>query len=109
MSTEPQVTHLYRYNDYPGGVVLEEQYRIVKRTPKGVWIELPSYPPKTKFVLTNAKKRFAHETLEGAKKSFFARKRRQLAILSARIDSIQEAVQAMKEGRISDYSKVVEW
>lgn len=98
-------TVLYRYNDH-GDVVLQETYRIVSRTPCGVWIELPHYyPPRRKFVLTDARKRYAHETLEGAKTAFLARKARQLGILSARIDNIQDAVKAMQEGRIADYSK----
>lgn len=108
MTTEPQ-TVLYRYVDCQD-VVLLERYPIVRRTPKGAWIELaPGYDhlnikPELKFVLNDARKRFAHETLDGAKESFLARKRRQLSILHNRIIGIDACVQAINEGRIVDYS-----
>ena len=104
MTAEPQ-THLYRYEDHCD-VVVPCTYLIVRRTPKGVWIEIPGrYPPKQKFVLIDARKRFAHETWEDAKISFLARKARQFQIMNARIENIQDAVTALKEGRINDYSR----
>lgn len=98
-------TVLYRYVD-EYDVVLLKEYRIVRRTPKGVWIQVaPGYPkPKLKFVLNDATKRFAHETRNGAKTSFLARKRRQLSILHNRIIDIEACVQTINEGRIADYS-----
>lgn len=102
-------TVLYRYAD-EYDVVLLERYPIVRRTPNGAWIELtPGYDylnikPKLKFVLNDATKRFAHETRNGAKTSFLARKRRQLSILHNRIIDIDACVQAINEGRIADHS-----
>lgn len=104
-------TVLYRYVDCQD-VVLLERYPIVRRTPKGVWIELaPRYDylnikPELKFVLNDSRKRWAHETLEGAKESFLARKRVQLDILRNRITDIEACVVAINEGRISDYSSM---
>lgn len=102
--TEP-ATVLYRYDRYTDVVVLDT-YLIVRRTPCGVWIQVqPGYPkPKLKFVLNDSVKRWAHETLEGAKTSFLARKRRELAILRGRIIDVEACVLAMNENRIADYS-----
>lgn len=98
-------TVLYRYVD-SHDVVLLKEYRIVRHTPKGVWIEVqPGYPkPKLKFVLNDSRKRWAHDTRDGAKTSFLARKRRQLSILHNRIIDIDACVQAINEDRIADYS-----
>lgn len=95
---------LYRYVD-ACDVVLLEEYLVVRRTPKGCWIDVaPGYPkPKFKFVLNDATKRYAYETTDAAKVSFLARKRRQLIILRNRVDNIEACVEAIKEGRIADY------
>ncbi len=93
---------MYRYENH-GDVVLLSHYRITKRTPKGVWINL--HYGKDGFILNNATKRYACPTKEEAKTSFFARKARQLRILRTQIESVEGAVQALKEDRLNDYSR----
>lgn len=104
MTHEP-ATVLYRYVDAQDVVLLEE-YRVVRRTPKGCWIQIaPGYPkPKLKFVLNDSVKRWAHDTRDDAKTSFLARKRRQLSILRNRITDIEACVLAINEDRIADWS-----
>lgn len=104
MIAEP-VTHLCRYED-DHDVVLLRHYVIIRRTAKGVWVQVaPGYPKaKLKFVLNDSVKRWAHETAEGAKAGFLARKRRQLSILRNQIIDVEACVLAVNEGRIADYS-----
>ncbi len=86
------------YDDpYPGynlEVILKE-YKIIKRTPKGVWIRLYDYYcgeiPK-RFVRLSATKKYACESKEEAYESFKARKNRQIAILS---EQLQRAIEAL--------------
>lgn len=97
--------NLYRYVD-ACDVVLLETYPVVRRTPKGCWIQVaPGYPkPRLKFVLNDATKRYACDTTDAAKVSFLARKRRQLSILNSRVAMIEACVDAINEGRIAGYN-----
>lgn len=77
-------------NPLPGcdiRVILRE-YDIIKKTPKGFWINYCKDTGKNKFrfVLSNARKKFAHETIEAAAESFVARKERQIKILKAQLE-----------------------
>lgn len=56
------------------------RFQIVRRTPKGVWIDI-GYGD-LKFVRLDARKRYACPTLEEAWESFDARKARQVSILT---------------------------
>lgn len=60
------------------------EYRVIKHTPKGVWLQQP-YSPDKKFVLKNAKKRFAYPTKREALISYIARQKRRLLILKSQI------------------------
>jgi hypothetical protein len=62
-------------------------YPIIKRTPKGAWINVYSIP---KFVLLSANKKFACETVEQAEKSFKQRKLRQIRILNGQLKRAKE-------------------
>lgn len=80
-----------------GGVVIEQlRYEVIKYTPKGVWIrQVASYgwfADNKRFVLRSARKRFACPTVEEARVSFLARKKKQLSILSARAQDVRDAV-----------------
>jgi hypothetical protein len=66
------------------------RYEILRKTPKGVWIYLNFGDEK--FVLSNARKRYACPTIEEAKESFKARKSKEIKILQARIDHAKEAI-----------------
>ncbi|RLI66843.1 MAG: hypothetical protein DRO67_00270 [Candidatus Asgardarchaeum californiense] len=105
--------YLYRYeeiryslgvnyfdNPYPGYrlAVHCNKYKIIKRTPKGAWIryctgfpEFDKYENK-KFVLLTARKKFACETKEEARKSFIARKKRQIEILKAYLEQAETSL-----------------
>lgn len=81
-------------------------YRVVRETPKGVWlieaIAMAGWCATPRFVLRDARKRFACPTLQEARESWQARKARQEAIHTARLRHIQEArviMERMQSGR----------
>lgn len=93
----------YRYEDVQystvdefdqscGGQLVVElrTYRVLSHTPKGVWIKL--YCGDKRFVLKDARKKFACPTLELAKESFIARKKRQAQIHTARANQAKRAI-----------------
>lgn len=65
------------------------KYDVVRHTPKGFWITLGF--GDRRFVLRGARKKYACLTLEEAKQSFLARKKRQRRILQARLDRVTAA------------------
>jgi hypothetical protein len=97
-----------RDNPLPGGHVRVElrEYPIMRRTPKGAWIRecwtwsasipLPGQESRQdrgeRFVLLNARKRFAAETKEDALVDYKARKRKQIKILKARLRAAEVAL-----------------
>jgi hypothetical protein len=60
-------------------------FRVARETPKGVWLAEYGFE---KFVLNDARKRFAYPTIELARESFLIRKRRQLGYLSSQHDHV---------------------
>lgn len=66
------------------------EYPVIKNTPKGVWLAVYG---DAKFVLRDARKRYACPTIEEALKSFIARKKKQIAILSSRIEEARDGIQ----------------
>lgn len=98
----PQPTTLYRFHNR-GHVVQCTVFRVLKHTPRGCWIRDP-YDYKRRFILNDARKRFAYPTEELAKESFLARKECQLGILESQIKNIKHAVVALNEGRLNDHS-----
>lgn len=94
MSTEAV---FYRYDDVRttrGASVVLHRFRVEKRTRCGVWID--AYGVR-RFVLTYARKRYACPSIEEARVSFLARKRRQLALLRAQVDHVERAIVALNE------------
>lgn len=65
------------------------EYQLLKVTPKGVWLD--RYGTR-RFVLRDARKRFACPTIEEAQKSFLARKNAQIRIYQERIDNARRAI-----------------
>lgn len=63
------------------------EYYVRKTTPKGVWLSVFPWENKEvwRFVLRDAKKRYACPTKAEAKASFVFRKKRQIQILSGRL------------------------
>lgn len=79
-----------------GQITIElRSYEVLRRTAKGVWIRL--YNGDARFVLSDARKKFACPTKEAAKQSFLARKKRQLSIYKARAEEVQRVL-ALAEG-----------
>lgn len=74
--------------------IVRREYRVVKRTPKGAWIEL--YPGRNRFVKNEGVKKFAHPDEESARAGFLARKRRQIKILSGQLADAKIALETAK-------------
>lgn len=96
--------YLYRYQDWQASGGVDEwgyslgpsktyvslmTFRIIRTTPKGVWI---NYGCTEKFVKLDARKRFACPTKEEALESFLARKQRQKRILSSQLQNVVSAI-----------------
>lgn len=81
------------------------KYPVIKHTAKGVWLSLIYFNKdyynsvsdyifrmnEKRFVLLNARKKFACPTIELAKESFIARKNRQISIHSAHVRTAELA------------------
>lgn len=67
---------------------------VLRHTPKGVWLEEPwnIAGEGKRFVLRDARKRWACPSKEEAMESFRARKQRQARILRARLATVEEAL-----------------
>lgn len=90
-----------------------EEYRVLRYTPKGYWITIypkrmalcdgldytdGEYTGRTKWVSSDAKKRFAYPTVTGAYDNFIARKKRQMKILRVNLHRAETYLkQAEKE------------
>lgn len=77
----------------PNVHVYTQEYEVVGTTPKGVWIN--AYGQR-RFVLSTARKRFACSTLEEAKASFIARKKRQLKILNRQVANVERSLEVVE-------------
>jgi len=64
---------------------------VTKHTPRGVWLD------GWRFVKLNSHKRFACPTIDEAKESFIARKRRQLRILYAQTRRAETALKLVQD------------
>jgi len=89
------MTILYRYETSASGVYLTS-YQVVKETPKGVRLN------SGRFVLRSAKKQFAHATLEEARQSYIARKRKHITILKDRLKVAEAGLEAALKGPLPD-------
>jgi hypothetical protein len=110
----------YRYEDVAYSIANEfgehgysrievhlRKFKLVKRTPKGVWL-IPWYEfvdetagwsylkSVARFVLLGAQRRFACPTQEEAETSFRARKKKQISIYQARIQRAEEALDTLE-------------
>jgi hypothetical protein len=68
---------------------------VLRHTQKGVWVEYHDrrYDKTERFLLRDARKRYACPTIEEAKESFIARKKRQMRIHQAAVDRAKAALQ----------------
>jgi len=74
---------MFRYYSR-NGTIEATAFKVVKHTPKGVKIMVEG---TERFVKNDSIKRFAYETKKQALEGFIFRKKRQLKILSARIET----------------------
>ena len=93
--TTPEI--YYRYEDPRSEFewIALRKYRVIKHTPKGVWVEV-AWNTK-KLVLHNSRKKFANPTQAGALYDFKRRKLRQKEILSGRIYRINHVLKLIEE------------
>lgn len=70
------------------------QFPVTIQTPKGVWIDAWNGP---RFVLRDARKRYACPTKEEARVSFIARKKAQIRIYNARIRTAKLALNIIND------------
>jgi hypothetical protein len=115
------IEYLYKYKDVvyspgldpfdnplPGYILKVElrQYKIIKKTPQGAWIEYYNKPwekytpTNDKFVLLTARKKFACATKEEALVSFRAKKMKQIKILSAQLEKAKKALRYANDMKI---------
>ena len=84
----------HRYVDFVsefGAGIRHIEFIVEKTTPKGLWLVPVTELGKRRFILTNARKKFAHPTESEAIESFIARKSRKIDILRARVEHTQKA------------------
>lgn len=96
--TEPEPVEgaWYRYEDYPGSdwaspQITLRRLRVIRETPRCVVLDDWS---RERYVLKDARKRFAYPTIELARDSFLRRKRKQVAYLSAQHDHAAAVLKA---------------
>ena len=100
----------YRYEDWRTAAPLDEwerpiggggikislrKYEVLHYTPKGVKLDMGT--GFERFVLRDARKRFACPTIEEAKESFMSQKNRQLRILEAQAANIRRVITKAEE------------
>lgn len=66
-----------------------EEYPVIKKTPCGAWIE--TYFER-RFVNLNWNKRFAVPTIDEARKSFIARKKREIQLMESRAKTARRSL-----------------
>lgn len=74
--------------------IYTEALPVIRETECGVWLDLGGSVAR-RFVLKDARKRWACPTREEAEISFIARKKRQLRILRAHVLRVERALNAM--------------
>lgn len=78
------------------------KFEVLRHTPKGVWLRL--YDGHTRFVLVDARKKFACPSLALAKESFIARKKCQVRIYAARVSRAKRAIVLAEQQNLSGKS-----
>lgn len=81
--------------------ILIEELEVLKHTPKGVWLKYDSYFSDKRFVLHEARKRFACPTIREALDSFTARKERQAEIYETRARTARRAIKLARTGTVA--------
>lgn len=104
--TESHSEVWYRY-EHSGSMVYITSYPVAKHTPKGVWLELYGF---RRFVLRDARKRYACPTPEEALYSFKRRKEAHIRHLNVKLVAAQQALENALNGRLNQHaSGIVEF
>jgi hypothetical protein len=90
-----RITSLIRGVDFPTVQINYHKFKILRETPK-CYVIREWAGGKEKYVLKNAKKRFAYPTREEAKEGFIARKSRQIRLLNGQLDHAETAMKKVK-------------
>ena len=75
------------------------KFLVLRETPKGVWLDAWRGP---RFVLRDARKRYACPTKEEARVSFIARKKAQIRIYNARIHTAELALNFINDRQLEN-------
>lgn len=75
--------------------VLLRKYRVISETKTGAWLDLGM--DDKRFTRINSRKRFACPTIEEAKASYVARKKRQAAIYEARAAKAYDCIRQIEK------------
>lgn len=92
------IQYLYRFVDhmFNGHVhITLRRYPVLRRTPRGFWINVDGYPPKEKWVMEGKGKRFAHEHIQDAAYSFRRRKLAQRDMLTSQLKRVEAICNAI--------------
>lgn len=95
----------YRYDSNSDGrYIYLQEFTVAKVTPKGVWLQ-----DIKKFILNNARKRFAYPTVELAKESFIIRKEWRIRYLIGELEATEKALQLAKDGKWEERGETFEF
>lgn len=85
---------LYSSFKYTQVTLSLEKFIVLRKTPKGVWIENHKYPsqPEQKFILTSMHRKWAYPTIHEAQIEFMSRKKRQFSIIENQLRQAQAAI-----------------
>jgi hypothetical protein len=101
--------HWYRYEDsgVPECVAYLRKFPVTKHTPRGVWIDCGGYSRNVRFVLNDARKRYAYPTRELAWQSYRIRKQWQRRHLLRQLQDVETRLRVIMEK--DDGSPYPEW
>lgn len=88
------------YKDPPANPIRISRIPVNAVTPKGFWIF-----NKTKFVLAGSGKRWAYETIEGARDSFIRRKTWQIAHARATLEKAEYNLAKAQAGDFEEFQE----
>ena len=97
----------YRYDDMIGSAsactVYLRTFEVERYTQCGVWLQVSGHPDGRKWVSRFAYKRWAYDTIEGARKSYTIRKRRQEQHGQNTVARAQECLAKLEAGDVRQF------
>jgi hypothetical protein len=100
LSAVGQLAYRYENSTYQeSGIELIElhKYEVVKLTQSGAWIVDELLRSERRFVLANARKRYAWPTIEAAQESYFRRKRVQAGTLKRQLAGAKHLLELARQ------------